>query len=85
MKMTNAEYKHYRLYGIIGLVAVFLMGGLVGFIVNGSDRINHSTMSKNDCNMIASRIIEAARNNQPDLIEQLNKVYSENCLDRAFE
>ena len=85
MKMTHAEYKHYRLYGIIGLVAVFLMGGLVGFIVNGSDRINHSTMSKNDCNMIASRIIEAARNNQPDLIEQLNKVYSENCLDRAFE
>ena len=82
---TQAEYKKYRIYGTIGMVALFLMGGLVGFILNGSDRINHSTMSKNDCNTIAGRIIEAARNNQPDLIEQLNKVYSENCLNRVFE
>ena len=82
---TQAEYKKYRIYGTIGMVALFLMGGLVGFILNGSDRINHSSMSKNDCNTIAGRIIEAARNNQPDLIEQLNKVYSENCLNRVFE
>ena len=82
---TKAEYKKYRVYGTVGMVALFLMGALVGFILNGSDRINHSTMSKNDCNSIAGRIIDAARNNQPDLIEQLNKVYSENCLDRVFE
>ena len=82
---TQTEYKKYRIYGTVGMVALFLMGGLVGFILNGSDRINHSTMSKNDCNTIAGRIIEAARNNQPDLIEQLNKVYSENCLNRVFE
>ena len=82
---TQAEYKKYRIYGTVGMVALFLMGGLVGFILNGSDRINHSTMSKSDCNTIAYRIIEAAKNNQPDLIEQLNKVYSENCLNRVFE
>jgi len=85
MQMTNTEYKNYRLYGIIGMVAVFLIGSMVGFIINGSDHINRSIMSKNDCNAIAGRIIEAARNNQADVIEQLNKVYSENCLDRVFE
>jgi len=85
MKISNNEYKKYRTYGIIGLVGVFLMGALVGFILNGSDRINHSIMTKGQCNDISDRIIMAARNNQPDLIEQLNKVYSENCLNRVFE
>ena len=85
MKKQNNEYKKYRVYGAIGMIALFLMGALVGFILNGSDRINHSSMSKSQCNDISDRIIMAARNNQPELIEQLNKVYSENCLDRVFE
>ena len=84
-KIKNTEYKKYRLYGTIGMVALFLMGVMVGFIINGSDRINHSIMTKGQCNDISDRIIMAARNNQPDLIEQLNKVYSENCLNRVFE
>ena len=83
MKITEA--KKYRTYGTIGMVVLFLMGVVVGFVINGSDRINHSIMSKSDCNTIASRIIDAARNNQPDLIAQLDKVYSENCLNRVFE
>lgn len=83
MKMTEA--KKYRTYGTIGMVALFLLGAVVGFIINGSDRVNHSIMSKSDCNNIAGRIIDAARNNQPDLIAQLDKVYSENCLNRIFE
>ena len=82
-KLPNV--KHYHIYGIIGMAGLFLMGTVVGFILNGSDRVNHSTMSKNDCNTIAYRITEAARVNQPELIAQLNKVYSENCLDRVFE
>ena len=56
MKMTHAEYKHYRLYGIIGLVAVFLMGALVGFIVNGSGRINHSIMTKAQCERLSDKM-----------------------------
>ena len=79
------EYKKYRSYGIIGMFVLFLMGMMVGFILNGSDHINNATMTKNDCDNIASQIISAARNNQPDLIAQLNKVYSENCVDRKFE
>ena len=83
--IQNNEYKKYRLYGTIGMVGLFLTGALVGFILNGSDRVNHSIMTKGQCNDISDRIIMAARNNQPDLIEQLNKVYSENCLNRVFE
>lgn len=84
--MANTENKkYYAVYGVIGMVALFLMGALFGYIINGSDRVNHSTMSRQDCQNIGNQIILAARNNQPDLIEQLNKVYSENCLNREFE
>lgn len=84
MKNTQSS-KGYYAYGIIGMCGLFLMGVVVGFILNGSNRINHSTMSKADCNSIAYRIIDAARGNQPELIAELNKVYSENCMDRAFD
>jgi len=33
-KIKNTEYKKYRLYGMIGMTAVFLLGALVGFIVS---------------------------------------------------
>ena len=85
MKMTHAEYKHYRLYGIIGLVAVFLMGALVGFIVNGSGRINHSIMTKAQCERLSDKMSDAIYNNRYAEIGQLNKIYSENCLDRNFD
>lgn len=84
MKKTENK-KMYPVYGVIGMVILFLMGAIFGYIINGSDRINRSTMSLQDCNNIASRIMNAARDNQPDLIEQLNKVYSMNCLNREFE
>ena len=85
MKKTNMnmEQKH-RVYGIIGLCALFFVGCVFGFIINGSDRINPSSMTKKQCDDVAERIISAAKNNQPDLIEQLNKVYSENCIGRNF-
>jgi len=83
-KTQNTAYKKYRTYGIIGMVALFLMGVMVGFILNGSDRVNRSVMTKAQCHTMASKIVDAANDNRPDLIEQLNKIYSENCLDRYF-
>lgn len=83
--MKENEHKKSGVYGVIGAIALILIGGIFGFIINGTTRINHSNMSKGDCGEIANRILSAARNNQPQLIEQLNKVYSENCLDREFE
>lgn len=86
MKHTkNDEYKKYRTYGIIGLVGVFLMGALVGFILNGSDRTNHSIMTKNQCEYLSVKMQRAIENNNYEEIGQLNKIYSENCLDRFFD
>ena len=83
--------KHYHTYGIIGMAGLFLMGAVVGFVLNGSDHVNHSNMSLSDCNTIANKIISATgggpfdKEANPELIAQLNKVYSENCLNRVFE
>jgi hypothetical protein len=82
--MKNVK-KSYHIYGIVGMVGLFLMGLIVGFILNGSDHVNHSTMTESQCNSLAGQIMYAANTNSPELIEQLNKVYSENCLNRVFE
>ena len=42
-------------------------------------------MTETQCNELARKILYAAQDNKPDLIAQLNKVYSENCLNREFE
>jgi len=84
-KIQNNEYKKYRTYGIVGLVGVFLMGALVGFILNGSDRINHSSiMTKDQCEFLSVKMQRAIENNNYEEIGQLNKIYSENCLGRDF-
>ena len=70
------EQKPNRVYGIIGMVVLFLLGVLFGYIINGSNRVNHSNMTEGQCRNIADGIVSAAINNQPELIEQLNKVYS---------
>lgn len=74
-----------RVYGIVGLVALFLVGGIFGFIINGTTRTNHSVMSMSQCQDLARKIVYAADTNNPDLILQLNKVFSENCNDRIFK
>ena len=84
MKISNNEYKKYRLYGIIGMVTVFLMGALVGFILNGSDRTNHSIMTKAQCEKLSEKMSDAIWYNRYEEIGQLNKIYSENCLGRNF-
>ncbi len=84
-EIKNTEATKNRVYGIIGMVGLFLVGVIFGYVINGSDRVNRSMMSQSQCRDIASEIMLAARNRQPDLIEQLNKVYSMNCLNREFE
>ena len=84
MKISNTEYKKYRTYGFIGLLGVFLMGTLVGFILNGSDRVNHSIMTKAQCEQLSAKMGWAVTNNRYEEIGQLNKIYSENCLGRDF-
>lgn len=82
--ISRETFLKNRTYGIIGMIALFFTGVIFGFIINGSDRINTSVMTRKQCDDLADRIIIAGRNNQPDLIEQLNKVFSENCNGRRF-
>lgn len=84
-KTQNTEYKKYRVYGMIGMVVLFLMGVLVGFILNGSDRTNHSMMTKDQCEYLSVKMQRAIENNSYEEIGLLNKIYSENCLDRRFD
>ena len=84
LNITKTEQKKNRVYGIIGMVGLFFVGAIFGYIINGSDHINRSVMSQSQCKDIANEIMNAAYNNRPDLIEQLNKVYSMNCLNRDF-
>jgi len=85
MKKQNNEYKKYRVYGIIGMVGLFLMGVVIGFMLNGSDRINHSIMTKSQCEYLSVKMQYAVESNDYEAIGQLNKIYSENCLDRNFD
>ncbi len=79
------ENKKYRVYGAIGMVALFLLGCTVGFILNGSDRVNHSIMTKSQCEYLSVKMQYAVESNDYGAIGQLNKIYSENCLDRNFD
>lgn len=85
MKYTKPENKRKNtVYGVIGLIALFLMGAIFGFIINGSDRVNNSSMTRKQCDDLGEQIVSAAKNNRPDLLAQLNKVFSENCNNRRF-
>jgi len=79
------EQKPSRVYGIVGMVALFLLGVIFGYIINGADRINHSNMTKKQCDEVASRIISLSYDNRPETMAELNKIYSQNCVDRKFE
>ena len=81
MKETNKNH----FYGVIGMIALFFVGGIFGYIINGTMRTNNSMMTLSQCQDVAKKIVWAADNNKPDLIVQLNKVFSENCNNRVFK
>lgn len=85
MKNQYNESKKYRVYGVIGMVGVFLIGALVGFILNGTDRPNNSIMTKEQCEFLTQKMSDAINYDRYEEIGQLNKIYSENCLGRNFE
>lgn len=79
------QSSHNAIYGIIGMFGILLCGIAVGFIINGSSRINTSSMmSEKQCQDLSARIINAADNNNPELLRQLNEIFSENCNNRRF-
>ena len=41
-------------------------------------------MSEKQCQDLSNRIINAADNNNPELLQQLNEIFSENCNNRRF-
>ena len=85
--MKRIKYENNRkntVYGIIGLIALFLIGAIFGFIINGSDRVNNSSMTEMQCEEISKRVTRALDNYDYNTVEKLNKLYSENCLNRNF-
>jgi len=83
--MKNKESSHSVIYGVIGMLGILLCGVAIGFIINGVSRSNNSLMTVAQCQKISNQIINAADNNNPDLLRQLNEIYSENCTDRTFK
>ena len=85
MKNTSKEnYRKNRVYGIIGMVALFMVGAIFGFVLNGADRPNRSVMTEEQCQTLTIKLSNAVNNSRYDEIEILNKIYSQNCLDRVF-
>ncbi len=82
--MKENQNKKSGVYGVIGAIALVLIGGIAGYIINGSDHVNRSTMTETQCKDLARKIVNATADVEPDFIAQLNKVYSENCLNRDF-
>lgn len=85
MKKQNNSVLKYKIYGIIGMICILIFGIGIGFIINGTSRVNNSTMSMAQCQQISNQIINAAENNNPDLLRQLNEIFSENCNNRNFK
>jgi hypothetical protein len=77
--------KQNHIYGIIGLVALFLVGGMLGYIANGITHTNKSVMTEQQCNTLSGKITNAVQWGKYDELEKLNKIFSENCNDRNFD
>ncbi|MBR5904394.1 MAG: hypothetical protein IKZ49_02560, partial [Alphaproteobacteria bacterium] len=80
----NSEHKKNSVYGVIGMIALFLVGGMFGYIINGSNHINHSVMTEQQCISLSNKITNAVQWGKYDELEKLNKIFSENCNDRDF-
>lgn len=84
-EIKNTESNKNRVYGIIGMVALFLTGVIFGYILNGADHVNRSTMSESQCKQLSDRISNLIYTNQFEQLKIVNELYSENCLNREFE
>jgi hypothetical protein len=77
--------KQNHIYGIIGLGALFLVGGMLGYIANGVIHTNKSVMTEQQCIELSGKISKALSWGKYDELERLNKIFSENCNDRNFD
>ena len=84
-EIKNTESNKNRVYGIIGMVALFLTGVIFGYILNGADHVNRSTMSESQCKQLSDRINNLIYTNQFEQLKIVNELYSMNCLNREFE
>ena len=82
--MKENQNKKSGVYGVIGAIALILIGGIAGYIINGSDHVNRSIMTEEQCKTLSERIGRAVDYGDYDKLEKLNKIYSANCLDRDF-
>ena len=84
MKKQNITVSNNKAYGIIGMICILVFGIGIGFIINGTSRVNNSTMSMAQCQQISNQIINAAENNNPDFfidqtLKDLNNLYEKRC------
>ena len=79
-----SEHKKNTVYGVIGMIALFVVGGMFGYIINGSNHINRSVMTEQQCISLSNKITNAVQWGKYDELERLNKIFSENCNDRNF-
>ena len=84
-EIKNTDANKNRVYGIIGMVALFLTGVVFGYILNGADHVNRSTMSQSQCKQLSDRISNLIYTNQFEQLKIANELYSMNCLNREFE
>ena len=66
------------------MVALFFVGVIFGYVINGSDHVNHSVMSEAECKNMVENIKYLMQTNQYDQLKIANEIYSENCLNRDF-
>lgn len=84
-KIKESEQKKNHVYGVIGMVALFFVGVIFGYVINGSNHINRSIMSEAECKNLAGRIKNLIQTNNFDQLKIANEIYSENCLNRDFD
>jgi len=80
----NSEHKRNVVYGVIGMIALFLFGGMFGYIINGANHINRSMMTEEQCIKLSNEITWNVQHGRYENLEKLNKIFSENCNDRDF-
>lgn len=87
-----------KVFGILGFVALFACGIMVGVAINGTNKSNRVVkeigMTESQCAQIAQRIVlvgdsaefdVASREANAKKLRELNDVYTKNCAGRTFE